>query len=148
MIPGPRTSACLAKNINKQTKNPTHHPASSDTDRIGPIPPAVPEHFCDPALGLSGNYDMLPWHSLGTGGICPLVDDPRRNTKMEEKEHDWPSREKSPKATHTQNQGMKMARTAVLNQGWLCPPQSFSKVKRYFWLLQLGTEGLLLISSS
>lgn len=64
----------------------------------------MPEHFCDPVLGLSGNYDMPPWHSLEIGGICPLVDVPRRNTKREEKERDWPSQKKSTAATCTQNQ--------------------------------------------
>ena len=82
-----------------------YHPAvSSDTDGIRPIPPVVPEHFCDPVLGLSGNYDVPPWHSLEIGGICPLVDVPRRNTKREEKEHDWPSQKKTTAATRTQNQ--------------------------------------------
>lgn len=61
----------------------------------------MPEHFCDPVLGLSGNCDMLPWHSLKIGGICPLVDVPRRNTKRKDKEHEWPSRQKSTAATNT-----------------------------------------------
>lgn len=72
-----------------------------DTNRVRHIPLVVPEHFCDPVLGLSGNCDMLPWHSLKIGGICPLVDAPiKTNMKREEKEHDWLSREKSTAATN------------------------------------------------
>ena len=78
-----------------------HHRVSSDTDKAKPIPPAGPEHFCDPVLGLSGNYDTPPWHSLEIGGICLLVDVPRRNTNREEEEHDRPSRGTSTAGTST-----------------------------------------------
>ena len=95
-----------------------HHRVSSDTNKVKPIPPAGPEHFCDPVLGLSGNYDRPPWHSLEIGGICLLVDVPRRNTNGEEKKHDWPSIGTSTAGTATQNQqGMKRARAAVISQG-------------------------------
>lgn len=88
-----------------------YHTATFDTDRIGSIPPVVPEHFCDPVQGLSGNCDMPPWHSLRIDGICPLVDVPRRNTSRKDKEYWWPRRQKSTTATntHPNQHGMKMA---------------------------------------
>lgn len=94
-------------------------------DKTRTIPPVVPERFCDPILGLSGNYDMPPWHSLEIGGTCPLVDVPRRNAKSEEKEHDWPSREQPTAAinTHTKPAQDESARAAVLTQGRFRPPR-------------------------
>lgn len=71
-----------------QVTIPSKHTILFDTNRFN-LPLVVPESFCDPVLGLSGNYDMLPWHSLERGGTCLLVDDPiRRHTKKEGKEHD------------------------------------------------------------
>lgn len=118
------TSSVLFFQLSVLTFRSLYHIVFFPTHKIRTIPPVVPEHFCDPVLGLSGNYDMPPWHSLEIGGIYPLVDVPRRNRKREEKEHDWPSTKQSTAArnTHRKPTWDENGQSSGSYQGRFCPP--------------------------